>query len=414
MPHRLKHFDTCSFVEKIYMTGGYVRDLLRNVECNDIDYTFEVTEAEFEAEFPTFKKIMVDNKFPVYYDHLGNECALTREEEFNGAGDANCDVTAVGVTIEKDVFRRDFTVCSLAMKYTTKEIIDLVGGVEDINAKLLRTVNDNFVIDDANRVYRLARFASTLGFDVENSTAEIVNRDREYVKLVTPERVLKELQKAYKQSEKPSVFFRTLDTLGVLGIHFAPIAELKKHFAGPNHTHHGDETSFEHTMNVIDRCKELGYSFDCFLGCLFHDIGKNITSLSEDYIDGRHHYGHEYEAQLILDLYLPTMRVTVHQHKLITCVARNHMIHGITAMRPVKLVRFFKRVKHLVTDFISCCNCDYPITEEQLIIFHTLYRTFRETEINVPKEILKKGNVATISFVESKYAHKYKELIRCS
>lgn len=397
------------FSKRAYLTGGAVRDEIMGKEPHDFDYVVaDTTEEEYENEFPDHNK--VGKSFPVYiHAKTGDEIALARIEYSTGNKYQEFE-TRTGVTICSDLARRDFTICSIAKHYVTCEIIDPFNGIADIKHKLIRTINPNSFIEDPLRILRGLRFASAFDFTIEAKTFQMMKDSVHLLKTITPERIVLELEKMYKQSNKPSRFFELLNEIGGLDIHFSPLALLVDVYAGPSRTVHGDETAFEHVMDAGDRCKTKGYSFDIYLAAIFHDVGKYITSKSIEYKEGRHHYKHELFGLDVLNIYLPTMRFTAYQNKLITIVCKEHMIHSMEKMKPVKLVRFYKRIKSVYNDFIKACNCDCPLTLEHMKIFTNLEQTFKEAKIDIPKNILDKGGKVVVDYVENIYAKKYKEI----
>jgi len=400
--------DTISEKFHLYKVGGCVRDAIMGVEPKDVDYTVQASQESFEQFFPTLNK--VGDCFPVYLNTDGSEIALTRSEKCVGEKYQDFEVHS-GVQIEVDLGRRDFTINSIAQHYLSGEIVDPFNGAEDVKNKILRCVNPVAFVEDPLRIYRGARFISRFCLKCDVETMDLMKQNVEKLVNIPTDRVCAELKKVYEDSKYPSMFFKFLHEIDALKYHFKPLADLTNFYAGPEHTHHVNDTAFEHVMKSIDLCAEKGYSYQVFLAVLFHDVGKAVTAQSEDYRNGRHHYGHEHESAKILTPYLNFMRFTKHENKLINVVANNHMIHNLTKMKPVKLIRFFKRVKYYAWDFVRACDCDYPFDADQFSIINRLERTFKEADVNVPKHILKRGNDATINFVENVYAHKYKEIL---
>jgi tRNA nucleotidyltransferase (CCA-adding enzyme) len=408
---------------KVYVVGGAIRNKLMGLAPKDIDYVVEATEAEYEAVFPNHKKLEIMGKFPVYLNENGDEVALTRKEEFtNGGGDSNVIIKDVGTSIHHDLSRRDFSINSIAEHFVTGEIVDPFGGVEDIENGLLRTVNDQFVIQDPNRVYRLARFVAEFGFRVEEKTADIVRRDRnaiypvyvngELEQGVTPERVYAELKKTYERTEKPSLFFSTLLDLNVLHIHFKPLYVMSKISAGPN-KFHGGKTAFEHALDAFDYAKANDYSFDVALAGLFHDTGKGVSRKAAEG-EIQHHYNHEVMSYLINKVFVKQHRFTAHQNELIVLFARQHMyFHLLEKIKnPIKLVRFFKKIKNHVDELVLAANTDHLLNEEQVKIIENLKLTFKTTSVTIPKDVEKRGRDAIVDHVNNLYAQRYKELSR--
>jgi tRNA nucleotidyltransferase (CCA-adding enzyme) len=121
-----------NLAHKFYHVGGSVRDELLGLAPKDFDYVVEATEEEFLQHFPNAEK--VGNSFPVYLIEK-NEVALTRTEKNSGNGYADFEVTGVGVSIEADLGRRDFSINSIAKNVVTGEIVDPFYGQHDIKIR---------------------------------------------------------------------------------------------------------------------------------------------------------------------------------------------------------------------------------------------------------------------------------------
>ncbi|ALY07167.1 multifunctional CCA protein [Vibrio phage vB_VmeM-32] len=157
--------------EKVYLVGGAVRDSLMNREINDRDYVVVGSTIEKWDNDSTANR--VGKSFPVYLKD-GCEYALARVERSTGKGynDFECDVQ--NVTIEQDLFRRDFTINAIAFDETTLQLIDPYGGASDIRNKIIRCVNPDCFADDPIRILRAARFAARYGFTIEPKTLELM------------------------------------------------------------------------------------------------------------------------------------------------------------------------------------------------------------------------------------------------
>ncbi len=182
---------------KAYIVGGCVRDLLLEKTPSDFDITTSAKPEEvialFDKTIPTGIKhgtvtVMVD-KTPI-------EVTTFRTE--NGYVDNRHPDSVNFVTnVADDLSRRDFTVN--AMAYNKQEgLIDLFGGKKDLENKILRTVGDSETRfrEDALRILRLFRFASTLGFEIEENALNAAIDCVDLLQNVSRERIFTELKKA--------------------------------------------------------------------------------------------------------------------------------------------------------------------------------------------------------------------------
>ena len=155
------------------------------------------------------------------------EYALARTERKQGKGYKGFTVCAdPSVSLEEDLRRRDLTVNAMA-KDSLGNIIDPYGGLQDLNAKLLRAVSEAFN-EDPLRVLRTARFAARfahLGFSVEAQTLANMQQLTSSGELgfLTGERVWVEVEKALS-SQTPSVFFNVLSSVGAVAKLWPPLA----------------------------------------------------------------------------------------------------------------------------------------------------------------------------------------------
>ncbi len=182
-----------------YIVGGCVRDSLMGKTPDDFDVTTSALPEDvqnlFEKTVPTGIKhgtvtVMVD-KTPI-------EVTTFRTE--GGYSDSRHPESVSFVSnIQEDLSRRDFTVNAIAYnKYDG--IVDFFGGNEDINNKILRAVGnpEKRFSEDALRILRLFRFASTLGFTCEENTLNAAIKCSKGLEKISRERIFTELYKAAK------------------------------------------------------------------------------------------------------------------------------------------------------------------------------------------------------------------------
>ena len=188
----------------LYLVGGAVRDELLGKEIHDEDYcVVGLSKNEFEG---LFKDAYKRGKSFGIYDIENKEFALARKEKKIGIGHKEFKIeNGKNITIEEDLSRRDITINSMAKNVLTGEIIDIYNGREDLKNKIIRATTNAFV-EDPLRVYRVARFASCLEFEVEENTIKMMSNLKDELKTLSEERVFTEFKKAL-QSNKPSIFF---------------------------------------------------------------------------------------------------------------------------------------------------------------------------------------------------------------
>ncbi len=182
---------------KAYIVGGCVRDILLGKMPNDFDVTTSAKPEEiiklFEKTIPTGIKhgtvtVLIENE-PIEVTTFRTEGIYTDNRR--------PDTVEFVTDLREDLSRRDFTVN--AMAYNENEgVIDYFGGKEDLKAKILKAVGnpEKRFTEDALRILRLFRFASTLNFEIHENTFNAAIKCSDLLQNVSRERIFEELKKA--------------------------------------------------------------------------------------------------------------------------------------------------------------------------------------------------------------------------
>ena len=237
-----------------YLVGGPVRDLLLGRPVDDLDLVLEgdaVAVAERFAQtighpitrhtaFRTAKVLLGTPLQPFHIDFV-----TARSEHYP-------EPAALPVVrpsaLEDDLRRRDFTINTLAISLTGAgpfRLIDLCGGLDDLEGRAIRILHERSFIDDPTRILRAARFAARLGFGVEERTRRLLVEaaDAGMIDRTSPVRILHELWLTFEEPA-PEAVLRRLHELGVLG-HVLPgldwTAELGGWIAAIGSRHPADE-----------------------------------------------------------------------------------------------------------------------------------------------------------------------------
>ena len=205
---------------KLFYIGGVVRDELLGRESLDVDITYVGNAIEYCSKFgevvqvnPDFGTVRVaipshpslcDTHSPIgTRGEVTVDFASTRSESYPQKGHLPV-VEKIGCSLREDVMRRDFTINALAKSVTTGEIVDYVGGLEDLKNKKLRVLHDESFIDDPTRIIRGLKFATRFGFELEEHTKKLqdeylanINYDMSY------KRVKKELIETFQPYYTP-------------------------------------------------------------------------------------------------------------------------------------------------------------------------------------------------------------------
>ena len=209
---------------KLYVVGGAVRDALMGSYPKDYDVATDATPdqvIELLRPIEGWQVLEVGKAFGVVrarYSGFGSIDVGLGNGEYEVAtfrtdiGEGRRPDAVVFTTIEEDVKRRDLTINALFYDISAGEVVDLVGGLDDIEGQVIRTVGrpeDRFR-EDRLRVLRALRFAARFGWRLEEETARAI-RDDNNLDGVSPERVRDELVKGIAGARYVRGFLRMLD-----------------------------------------------------------------------------------------------------------------------------------------------------------------------------------------------------------
>ena len=204
------------------------------------------------------------------------------------------DSVVYNKSLSDDLARRDFTVN--AMAYSEKDgVIDLFGGMEDAEKKLIRAVGDpeTRFREDALRIMRALRFSSVLGFDIEEKTAMAVHSLAPLLKNISAERIYTELKKMLCGKNVLRVLLDFADVMCVIIPEMEPCVGFDQ--KSPYHIY----DVYEHIARTVEQSTE---NETLRLTLLLHDIGKPYVYTEEE--SGRRHFpGHpEKSAELAREI----------------------------------------------------------------------------------------------------------------
>lgn len=281
----------------VYLVGGAIRDRILGHTTKDIDITVVGNGIEFAravAHSLRLKKVLEYPRFGtamIHYRDIIIEVTTARSEQYT---DNSRKPSVNQGSLYEDLARRDFTINALAMSLNTDnfyELFDYFQGLHDLNAGIIRTPLDPLITfsEDPLRMLRAVRFATQLGFSIEDETFRAIAKVKERIAIVSQERITEEFTKILRIPHKPSRAFQLLKSCGLLSIIFPEIADLDG-VDQKNGYHHKDV--FLHSLQVLDNIAEVTETFELRFTALIHDIAKPQT---KRYIKGKGwtFYGHE-------------------------------------------------------------------------------------------------------------------------
>ncbi len=319
---------------KVYVVGGYVRDLYLGIEGKDIDFVV-IGDALQLAE--SFKKNFKTGKV-VSYPRFGTAMLTYRDFklEFVSARSESYDKNSrkpavIKSGLKSDLSRRDFTMNTLAMDISAEnfgKVIDVFHGKSDIDHQIIRTPLDPVITfsDDPLRMLRAIRFATVLHFDIEPESYQAIIKTRERLKIVSQERITEELRRMLLASEPSSGMYLLRET-GIAEIIFPELLALSG-VEQREDFHHKDV--FHHTLKVLDNISAMTDKFELRLAALLHDIAKPQTKRFVKGIGWTFH-GHEDVGGRMVEKIGRRMRLPINLIKYVEKLVRLHL-------RPMQLV----------------------------------------------------------------------------
>ncbi len=299
------------------IVGGCVRDMLLGKTPQDFDITTNARPAQVEAVFADARVIetgLRHGTVTLLLDGMPLEITTYRVDLGYSDG-RHPDRVAFAAHLEDDLSRRDFTVNAMAWN-PERGLVDLFGGQADLEKGLLRCVGDpkERFREDALRILRLLRFASKLGFSVEPETASAAIALRENLKLVSMERIQKELTGLLCGREAGNTILEYLDILAV----FLPELGGCRGFLQHNPHHRYDVLT--HLCRTVDAIRPEPV---LRLAALLHDIGKpHCFTLDADGIG--HFYGHAKQSAGMADEILGRLRLDNASRQQVVTLIKTH------------------------------------------------------------------------------------------
>ncbi|MGW0806196.1 CCA tRNA nucleotidyltransferase [Nonomuraea sp. NPDC002799] len=270
---------------ELALVGGPVRDILLGRTGNDLDLT---TEARPERVLEIVRD-WADSVWTIGIDfgtvglRKGNwliEITTYRSESYDPK--SRKPEVMYGDTLEADLERRDFAVNAMAVRLPAHEFVDPYGGLTDLRAKLLRTPGppERSFDDDPLRMLRAARFASQLGFAVDEAALAAMTAMADRIEIVSAERIRDELDKLIC-GLYPREGLRLLVETGLAARVLPELPKLRLEID----EHHRHKDVYEHSLTVLEQAiaQEEDGKPDRILrwAALLHDVGKPKTRRHE-------------------------------------------------------------------------------------------------------------------------------------
>ena len=366
-----------------YFAGGAVRDLLMGRTPSDIDIATSATPEQIHEVFPkTHDSGVSFGVVTIHIDGFLFETATFRKECAYSDG-RHPGQTVYTVSPQEDVARRDFTINGMMLDPVNGEILDFVGGLEDLKRGIIRTIGDGEerFREDALRILRAVRFHARYNFPMAPETENAARKLVENLRVLSAERIKAELEEMLT-GPNPELAFRTLDRIGALDIVLPEVSAMKGVEQPPEFHPEGDV--FEHTMIMLRMMAhptpETAWSI------LLHDVGKPVTVKLHD--DGKiHFYGHEAVGAAMAEKIMQRLRSSRDLTCIVSEAVKNHMrFTGVKNMRRNTLRRLISEKSFPATLEVlrvDCASC-HGIMTDYLYLLDFLHELSGETAVPPP------------------------------
>ncbi len=325
---------------EVYLVGGAVRDrLLRRKEGKqDYDLATNAHPKDVQSLFRRVIPTGIDHgTVTVFYRGVSFEVTTFRSDG-TYLDHRRPDDVQFSNSIHEDLKRRDFTMNALALHGVTGQLVDDHGGRDDIKGRVIRAIGDPIhrFEEDALRMLRACRFASQLGFTLEEATLEGITRCAGLIAFVSPERIKDELD-GLLSSAIPSTGLELMRTTGLM------------------------EQILPELLAGVDVEQKGNHRFDvyrhCLLSCdgaprehlllrwaaLLHDIGKP-ESMGSDELGITTFHRHEQISSAQAEKLMRRFCFSNRDREYILHLIRNHMYHYTPEWSDAAVRRFIAQV----------------------------------------------------------------------
>jgi poly(A) polymerase len=333
-----------------FLVGGCVRDILLGREPADYDVTTDALPSQVEEIFPgsltvgaKFGVVIVPEEAPASSDaeRLQVEVATFRSDVGYSDG-RHPDRVDYTKSPQDDVKRRDFTINALLLDPETNEILDFVGGREDLEAGIIRAIGDPAARfgEDKLRMVRAVRFAARFGYAIEPATLKAIQQLAPEIDQISMERLRDELTKILTEGAARRGF-ELLDQTGLLIYLLPEIAKMKGVEQPPQFHPEGDV--WIHTLMMIGGLP-AGSSPTLAWGVLLHDVGKPPTFAPPAGPNGRIRFDRHVEVGVkMAEQICRRFRFSNEDTEQILALVTNHMkFKDVPRMKPATLKRFVR------------------------------------------------------------------------
>jgi poly(A) polymerase len=348
-----------------YLVGGCVRDLLLGIKPKDFDVSTDARPDRLMDLFPNSGRVGAHFGVVLVRDAFSQVEVATFRSDQEYTDGRRPGAVHFEASPKQDVLRRDFTINGLMMDIETKEVLDFVGGREDLGRRIVRAIGDPNVRfrEDHLRMLRAIRFAARLGFEIEPATFRAIGENAAAIAHISAERIRDELARILTEGGARRGF-EMLDASGLLEVILPEVSAMKGVEQPPEYHPEGDV--WTHTLLLLEQMEHP--SLTLALGALLHDVGKPPTFRVADRI---RFDGHVEEGVHMTQSILGRLRFSREEIAQVEALVANHMrFKDVQQMKDSTLKRFLRMPdfeEHLELHRLDCQSSHKRLENYELI-----------------------------------------------
>ena len=326
-----------------YIVGGCVRDFLLGAEPKDWDVTTNAKPEEIQKVFPDS---FYENNFLTVTARTGSKNEKLAEVEITTyrldakySDKRHPDEVKYAKKLEDDLSRRDFTVNAMAMD-DGKNVTDLFDGQKDLDKKIIRTVGnpEERFNEDALRMLRAIRFATTLNFKIEEKTGAAIKKNSIWLEAISKERIRDEFVKIIMADRA----IDGIELLRELGLLKYILPELLENYGVAQNKHHIYDC-YWHAVKSLEYAAKKKYNIYVRLASLLHDIGKPKSKFGTG--EEATFYNHEMIGTKMVFQILNRLKFSQKEIEKITKLVRYHQFYyNVDEVKEASVRRLIKNV----------------------------------------------------------------------
>lgn len=374
-----------------YLVGGCARDLLLQREPKDYDVSTDATPEQVMGIFPETYAVGV--QFGVVLVPVPDAVAASGEappksqavevttlrSDIGYSDGRHPDEVRFSRDPREDVARRDFTINGMLLDPVTDEVLDYVGGRNDLKARIVRTIGEPELrfAEDKLRMLRAVRFAARFEYTIEPKTFAAIQKLASQIEVVSRERVRDELTRMLTEGHARRAFL-LLDETGLLP-HVLPEISVMHGVQQPPQFHPEGDV-FVHTLLLLENLP-IPCPMTLAWGALLHDVGKPATfRVAPDRIRFDNHV--EVGVKIAEDI-CRRLRFSNHETEQILSLVDNHMRFGdATRMKQSTLKRFLRLPRF--DEHMALHRADCLASHRNL----ATYEFIREKRAEIPQDTI--------------------------